>query len=217
MCKNHVSNPNKEIAKEPVVVWQQQSGERSSQLNELAKEPVNYVHSLCYDYLTQDKFCKTERIPTLNQTELTTTATLHDLTNTSTAKYDPRNNPCALKCSEPLKGMPSLNAGSPRNPSYPRENLDVSSFPECLTTHTDDSGHGSDNPSNLSNLNCLNTNSEVSSKSKSNSRVQDDKKTEMCHLPHVGIQSEQSESKNERKETEKCPFLRSGTLQESNK
>ena len=104
------------------------------------------------------------------------------LTDTSTVKYNPRNNSCALKCSEPLKGMPSLTTGSSSNPSKPgenpdgssnpRKNLDVSSIPECFTTHTDDFGHKGDNPSNSSNLNRFNTISEVSSQSKSNSKVQ---------------------------------------------
>ena len=132
------------------------------------------------------------------------------LTNTSTVKYDPRNNSCALKCSEPLKGMPSLTTGSSRNPSNPRENLDVSSFPECLTTHTDDFGHGSDNPSNSSNLNRFNTISEVSSQSKSKSRVQFEKEAEKCLFPHFGPSKIQPDKK-----TEICefPYLGSQTLQ----
>ena len=116
--------------------------------------------------------------------------------------------------------MPSLNTGSSRNPSkpgenpdgscIPRENLEVSSFPECFATHTDDFGHGCDNLSNSSNQNRFNTNSEVSSQSKSNSSTKFEKEAEKCPFSHSGPSKNQPDKK-----TEICefPYLGSRTLQ----
>ena len=253
---------NTETLKEPVVVWQQQSGERSSKFNDFVQEPVNYIHSLCYDNLTQDKFYKTESTPTLNQTEnnvihvptpaensksghekqtdythtltnhvnkgtplytqteLTSTTALHDQSDTSTVKYNPRNKSCALRCSEPPTGMPNVTVGSSSNPSKPERPgtyTEVSSKsmehnvrpsnPECNLAQTDDPRklEKSDTQSHFNETDANPVQDEKHSNNYDIPTQCDKNQAEKAPQAHFGI----STSNNSR--AEKCPPAHPGT------
>ena len=101
------------------------------------QEPVNYIHSLCYDYLTQDNFLQTYMYSRLNQSNDNDhslqlqfqTGSQDQLKNRNDSKLDAidavhvmdnQEKSTVLKCSEPLKDVPNELVGSSSNPSIPR-------------------------------------------------------------------------------------------------
>ena len=137
--------------------------------NDFTQEPVNYIHSLCYNYLTQDNFYKPTCTPDSTQSNNNNHSPQLQFQTGSQDQLKDRNdskptaidavhvmdNPeksIVLRCSEPLKDVPNKLVGSSSNPSIPRrlatftdgpsQSRETSvnpSIPECLNTHTDGS------------------------------------------------------------------------------